>query len=374
MKLRMLTAAALVLLAADQSGIAQEKKEAKHEVKAANSESLKLSGRVQFQHLYTDEYDSDGESTNNGFRLRRVRVRTDAQLTPYVSGKIEFEVRDNSPRLKDGFGKIIFFENYNLRAGQYKVPVWREEFIRSSGDLLLVERSAVSRLLEESLLSARHLGIEFEGKPAKQFSFAANYSNGAGEGIHEISSKKDLKINNGKMFAGRIDLNLSKALRFGVSGAINYLGNEITARDNQGNLVTTVNRGKNQAIAPDLGIYLPAELEIEAGAVFGTLTKYFAKASDDVDFSGLEVSGRWKTKLSHASQGLGGMDALEIAAGVSYLDTDFDYFPEKMNLRFGPAVYFGSKTRLQVNGEYVEPSNKNADAIFRVRSQVTVNL
>lgn len=377
MKRRMLTAAAAaVLLMVGQSGLAQEeKKEPKQEVKAANSESLKLSGRVQLQHLYSDEYDSDADTTNNGFRLRRVRVRTDAQLTPYVSGKIEFEVRDNSPRLKDAFGKILLFKNYGLRAGQYKVPVWREEFIRSSGELLLVERSSVARLLEESLLSARHVGIEFEGKPNKHFSFAVNYSNGAGEGIHEITSKKTVRVNNAKMLAGRIDLNLLEELKIGVSGAVNYLGNEIAIFDTADNKIGVADsKGENYTIAPDLGIYLPVGLDVEAGAAFGTLTKYFAGTPEDVNFTGFDITGRWKTKLSQASQSLGGMDALEIAAGVSFLDTDEDYFEEKMNLRFGPALYFGKKTRLQINGEYVEPSNDDADAIFRVRSQITVNL
>jgi len=382
----MLTAAAAaVLLMVGQSGLAQEeKKEPKQEVKAANSESISITGRVQLQHVYTDQFESDGTVTNYGFRMRRVRLRTDAKLTSFVSARVEFDVRDNSPVLKDAFGKIKLFENYNLRGGQFKVPVWREEYIRSSGELLLVERSPVADFLVLMLLSARQVGAEFGGNVNKQFSFAINYNNGAGEGIHELARRKEStltvngvrvnNVNNGKMLVGRIDFNPSKQLQLGISAAVNYIGNEIASFDSLGNKTVKNTRGQNSVIAPDLGIYLPMGVDVEAGVAFGTITQNYLNTQDDVDFTGFDITGRWKTKLQNASASLGGLDGFEFAAGVSYLDTDFEIFADRLTVRLGPAFYFGKKTRLQINGEYVEPSNENTDNILRVRSQITVNL
>ncbi|NIW80878.1 MAG: hypothetical protein GWN16_16070, partial [Calditrichae bacterium] len=83
------------------------------------------------------------------------------------------------------------------RVGQFKVPVWREE-LRSSGSLLLVERSAAAEFLADLLLSARHVGIEFGGQFQNGVDFAVNYSNGAGEGEREDAGRnKSFSINNG---------------------------------------------------------------------------------------------------------------------------------------------------------------------------------
>ncbi|MEZ4764249.1 MAG: hypothetical protein R3C26_14030 [Calditrichia bacterium] len=72
---------------------------------------------------------------------------------------------------------------------------------------------------------------------AKKAEFAINYSNGAGEGERETagSSKSD-GINNGKMFAGRLDVELSKTIEIGISAVSNTLGNEIAvdSLDNTG--------------------------------------------------------------------------------------------------------------------------------------------
>lgn len=386
MNWRMLTAvAAAVLLIAGHSGFTQEeKKEPKQEVKAANSESISLSGRVQFQHLYTDQFESDGTVTNYGFRLRRVRLRTDAKLTSFVSARVEFDVRDNSPVLKDAFGRIKLFEDYYFRGGQFKIPIWREEFIRSSGELLLVERSPIADFLILMLLSARQVGAELGGDVSKQLSFAINYNNGAGEGIHELARRKEStltvngvrvnNVNNGKMLVGRVNFNPSKQFQLGLSAAVNYIGNEIASFDSLGNKTVKNTRGQNRVIAPDFGVYLPMGLDLEGGVVVGVITKNYLNTKDDVDFTGFDVTGRWKIRLKNPGASLGGLDGLEFAAGVSYLDTDFDIFAEQLTVRLGPAFYFGKKTRLQINGEYVEPSNKNADNMLRMRSQITVNL
>ncbi|MEJ2545428.1 MAG: porin, partial [Calditrichaceae bacterium] len=132
------------------------------DVEASKAKNWSLSGRVQLQHLYDNSIDADAAKNNNGFRMRRTRLQVKAKLTDWVSGKVQIEVRDNSPRLKDAEAKAKLFNNYALRLGQFKVPVWREE-LRSSGSLYLVERSHAAEFLVDNYLSARHIGLEVSG-------------------------------------------------------------------------------------------------------------------------------------------------------------------------------------------------------------------
>jgi hypothetical protein len=359
------------------------------EVKTSNSKSWSLSGRVQVQHLYSDQFDSESQITNNGFRMRRVRLQTKAKVTPFLVGKIQFEIRDNNPNLKDAEGILTLFKNYDLRIGQFKVPVWRPEFVRSSGDLLLVERSELSFLLLLALLSGRQVGLEFGGKPVKQFSFAFNYSNGAGEGIHELTRRKSINVNNDKMYTGRIDYFFSPAVQIGVSVSANQLGNRIATFDSLGNNTGTKNdRGTNNVIAPDIGIYLPFGLEIETGAAFGTLSKPYLNAisdgityENDIKFSAFDITSRFTKMLEKPNENLAGLNGWEVAAGISYIDNDakgtdvaLEELRKRISIRFGPAVYLGKKTRLQVNGEFVDFDKSGLDSITRIRSQITVNL
>ena len=105
------------------------------EVIGKNSTRLELSGRVQLQHLYNSDTESDAVNTNHGFRMRRGRFQVKASLTDWVSAKFQVELRDNSPRLKDAEAKMKLADQFFVRLGQFKVPVWREE-LRSSGKLL----------------------------------------------------------------------------------------------------------------------------------------------------------------------------------------------------------------------------------------------
>ncbi|MBN2365014.1 MAG: hypothetical protein EH225_02700 [Calditrichaeota bacterium] len=334
------------------------------EVKVKNSLSLTFCGRVQLQHLYNNNIGSDDAKTNNGFRMRRVRLQMDGKLTAFLSGKIQIDIRDNSPRLKDAEGKLRLFENYYFRFGQFKVPVWREEFIRSSGNLILVERSMAAGFLEENLLSARHVGIEFHGAPADAISFTLNFSNGAGEGISEIEKNKTVRVNNGKMVTGRIDVGFSENLRMGISGAFNQTGHRLDTLDAT---------GQNRVIAPDLGLYLPGGLDLEAAVGFGELNRYFIESAVDQSFTIADISARWKQMNEKPCDELGGLSGYEFAAGFSMIDLDDD-FGSEISLRFGPALYFGKQSRLQTNLELVDPARESEDSYWKIRSQFTVNL
>jgi hypothetical protein len=223
-----------------------------------------------------------------------------------------------------------------------------------------------------TLLSGRQVGIELGGDLSKQFSFKFNYSNGSGEGIHELTRRKSFIQNNRKMYTGRLDLNLSNAFKIGVSAAYNYLGNKIASADS-----IIDDTGRNHVIAPDFGIYL-SDFTVEGGIGFGRISENYGQGFldlnliENVDFTIADLTGRWKTKITNSAEALGGIDAFELAAGVSSINTKEEVENARLTYRFGPAVYFGSKTRLQVNVEYIE--RENEDNIFRIRSQFTLNL
>lgn len=359
MKIANVLLAGMFLVFLSMNGLAQE-------VNAPKSKSWELTGRVQVQHLFNNDTESDATRTNNGFRIRRGRFQISSQLNDNVSAKFQIEVRDNSPNLKDAEAEVKILEHHYLRLGQFKVPVWREE-LRSSGSLLLVERSAAAEFLVDSYLSARHIGVEFGGKIGDKVNFAANYSNGAGEGGREDAGRtKGDVVNNGKMLSGRVNLAAGKAFQLGVSGVMNSLGNQIGDVDNTGSVTV---------IAPDFGVYLASGIDIEGGLALGSFSKDFLGSSEDISFQLFDVTARWKTKLSTPLQSLGGIDAFELAAGVSNIDpnTDLDN-DEVMYFRFGPAVYFGKNARLQVNGEIDQPAADELDSVLKVRSQLTINL
>ncbi len=341
------------------------------EVTAKNAKTWEFTGRVQMQHLYDTDLDAGATRTNNGFRMRRVRIQTKVKMNDWISGKIQVDVRDNNPTLKDAEGKITLFGKGYLRFGQFKVPVWREEFKRSSGKLLLVERSEAAEFLADGLLSARHVGVEIGGDLSDHFSFAINYSNGAGEGIREDAGRsKSTEVNNGKMMVARIDAKVAKGLEVGISGVVNNLGNKIDIAE------MTDNTGAVTLIAPDLGIYLKdAGVDIEAGVGFGSIDKALLGGSDDRSFTVADLTGRWMTKLASESADLGGLDAVGLGGGISRIDPNGDVEDdEAIFLRFGPEFYFGKNTRLQVNGELEMPAAQDVDNTFKIRSQLTLNL
>jgi len=140
----------------------------------------------------------------------------------------------------------------------------------------MVEQSAAAEFLVDTYLSARHVGIEFGGKFQNKVAFAMNYSNGAGEGGREDAGRtKSDVINNGKLIPARINVPVGQVIEIGVSYALNKLGRK------QGSLNDT---GNVYAIAPDFGIYLPSNIDIEGGMAIGSISKDFAGGENDEGF------------------------------------------------------------------------------------------
>ncbi len=343
------------------------------EVKSRNAQSWELAGSIQLQHLYNTDIANDALRTNNGFRMRRGRFTARGKVSNFVETAFQFEMRDNSPRLKDAEGKIKLGNDYYVRLGQFKVPVWREE-LRSSTNLFLVERSAAADFLIGYNFSARQIGVELGRRPSKGLQIAVNVANGAGEGVREDAGQnKNNFVNNGKLLTGRANLLLNEHLQIGVSGA----ANRITAT-NQTPAGTAALSGTNTMIAPDFGIYLhrpssKSQVDIEGGLAYGALAKELFGATEGSHFLVADVSGRYTAKFEHANASLGGLDAVELAGGVSYVEPNNKAADESLVFRFGPAFCFGKSTRLQINGEVTKPVPEGAETVFQIRSQANFN-
>jgi hypothetical protein len=346
------------------------------EVTASKSEKWSLSGTLQFQWLHDFDLPAAGRRTNDGFRVRRSRFKAAGKVTSQVDAVFYIEVRDNSPRLKDGFGRIRLGDKLTLRFGQFKVPVWREEYQRSSGNLLLIERSAVAAYLVNRLLSARHVGVEAAIEAGKA-EILLNLSNGAGEGLRETAGtrKNGVGVNNGKMLSGRLNLQLQRQLEFGISVVANRLGGD--GADLNGDGIPETNRWRT-AIAPDFLLTVPVGqqggLDIEGGLFFASSQDGRAAAGGrlaDLNAFGFDLSGRYNRKVA-ALEEFGGLDGIEFAAGVSFVDPNTDVSDDAQSvLRAGPGFLFGKNSRLQINAELLIPQAQNANTTFRLRAQTT---
>ncbi|MDZ7266700.1 MAG: OprO/OprP family phosphate-selective porin [candidate division KSB1 bacterium] len=354
-------AAGLCVLLSATSNFSQE-------VKSRHAESWELAGSIQLQHLYNPDFTGDSRVTDNGFRMRRGRLSARGRLNAFVDATMQIEVRDNSPRLKDAEGRIKLANSFYLRFGQFKVPVWREE-LRSSTNLLLIERSAAAEFLVVNNFSARQIGLEFGRRPERGLQIALNISNGAGEGIREDAGRpKSDFVNNGKLLTGRLNLPLGERVHIGVSAAANRV---TRLTQTAGGNVTVA--GMQTLLAPDVGLYLhhdkKTQFDLEGGVGVGKLAREVAGGSA-AKFLLADLSGRWLARLSHPLAGLGGLDALELAASVCYLEPDDRQDNEFIGVRFGPAIHFGRSSRLQINGEWDKPLQTGGQSVLQVRSQI----
>ena len=319
-----------------------------------------LSGRLQLQHVYHAGIPSDAARINQGFRIRRGRLVVKANTSEFIQVLFQIEARDNKPRLKDAAGAVHLANGFYVRFGQFKVPVWREE-LRSSGKLLLIERSPVASYLAGLNLSARQIGLEIGKRSANGLHWVLNLSNGAGEGQREDAgrSKSDLFLNNGKLFTARLEARPRRRLALGISAALNQVGTRIGATDATGTI---------RAILPDFHLALPVganqSLDIEGGLGWGKISGNLADGQEKT-FVLLETTARWQQALRHPSRTLAGLEAVEFAAGYAMIHD----LRTVSVFRFGPGLRFGKAMRLQVNAE-IESGGEDA---FKVRSQVMFN-
>jgi hypothetical protein len=115
---------------------------------------------VIFQFRYVANYRDAGKKSGdsqwtNGFEVRRAKFVFDGNVfSPDLTYKFQWQDGNNggSPTLEYGWGQYVFMKdvvgggNLALKAGQYKDPVYKEEFT-SDTNQLMIERSLANDLV-----------------------------------------------------------------------------------------------------------------------------------------------------------------------------------------------------------------------------------
>lgn len=143
----------------------------------------RMTGLVQFQYSLTD---SEDESADSEFEVRRLRLKWDGHLIrPWLHYILQFSADnqfDNSTdksfegfKLKDLYFNFAYNTKYAPRIGEYKVP-FNRDFLSSGKSLLLIERSAVSN----EFSWGRDRGVGLYGQIGNKITYGTSITSGNG--------------------------------------------------------------------------------------------------------------------------------------------------------------------------------------------------
>jgi len=227
-----------------------------------SSFSLKFATRMQF--LSTTQWNYDGDSygkAETNFLVRRARLKLSGfAYSPKLKYKIELglsnrdisgasEFTNNAPRyILDAVIKWNFYENFELWAGQTKLPGNRERVV-SSANLQLVDRS----LLNKRFNIDRDLGIQLRHHftLSENFEVREVFSVAQGEGRNITTGNLG-----GHQFTGRVellpfgnfaskgdykggDLKREEKPKLAIGTSYDFNNNAVKNRSNQGSYMVT---------------------------------------------------------------------------------------------------------------------------------------
>lgn len=228
----------------------------------AKDSSYSMRFAARFQSLYTSEWEyphyENFEAGESNLLIRRSRLKFDGfALSPKLKYKIELGLsnRDisgaskytgNTPRyILDAVLKWNFYENFELWAGQTKLPGNRERVI-SSANMETVDRSLVNsrfNIDRDMGVQLRHyidLGNDFIIKEALAFSQGEgrNVSTGNEGGFQYTGRLEALPFGNFADYTGA-DLKREPEPKLGVGMTYDYNDNAVRARSNSGAYLET---------------------------------------------------------------------------------------------------------------------------------------
>lgn len=188
---------------------------------SARGASLVVGGRLHSQY-----YVSSVDGANADFFTRRARLIVDGSFTPFVSGRIQYDLAGNSPKLVDAYARLNFSSAFRVSFGQFKRAFDLFE-LSSSTDLSVFERTgqimgydmctgvgrlcSYSRLTEGLSYSDRDKGIKIDGSSG-QLTYQATMTNGTG-----LSGSDE---NDAKSFAGRVSLAATDDVTVSANGSL----------------------------------------------------------------------------------------------------------------------------------------------------------
>lgn len=161
----------------------------------------KISGYVQG--LYQADLDENGHLDDNTFRIRRVRLSVNGNLTKNLSYSIQGDF-SRSPMLVDAYVKYNPCKEFAIQAGQFKLPFTLENPINPLNLEIFDYSESVQKLVGYSDVCGvgtlgRDIGIMVSGNlfqpEGKDFSLVTYYVgifNGNGANILDNNNRKDI--------------------------------------------------------------------------------------------------------------------------------------------------------------------------------------
>lgn len=164
--------------------------------------------------------------TDNSFSIRRSRIYLTSNISPSVTGRVQFDVKPDKIETLDAYfafnPKVSEKRPWTFTVGQFKKPISYQEFAMASSNLNLIDRPFTNDFLEKKLfVSAEDVGAMATGD-LWEFGLPVTVNVGAFNGLLKGSSKYDL--NSGKEFAGRVEATPVTGISVGVNGAISQRG------------------------------------------------------------------------------------------------------------------------------------------------------
>jgi len=131
----------------------------------ADSE-LKIGGTVQVRYLFNFlDDDADDDDFESGFDIPRSDLSFSGKIYDSIQYKLSFRA-DDSADLRDAWARWNWDNGWGLQLGQYKLPVWREDYTSSSRQLA-VERSVVDDVFSPS--RSQNIHIDFTNDNVQWF-------------------------------------------------------------------------------------------------------------------------------------------------------------------------------------------------------------
>jgi len=196
--------------------------------------SIKVKALVhsRFDLSLTDSVDVNNKYAEDpvkaNFRMRRIEIRTDYQVSEKLSGVIRVQL----PELKGSslgrvielaYGEYKMSNAFKVRFGQFKTPFELDE-LTSHEDLRMIDRGTTSALFVANSYSSYQPGLMILGELFKD-KMPLNYYLGVFNGSSRAVNVDD---NSSKNIAGRIEFTPVKGFRIGANGQLAPQGDHVT--------------------------------------------------------------------------------------------------------------------------------------------------
>ena len=189
---------------------------------------VKFSGYIMSQYQYSDKEDNSGKKDINTFNIRMVRAALEGRLMDDFYWKAQVQLNGNtsnltlSPRIVDAFAEWQHFDEFKIKAGQFKRPFTFENPMHPVTQGFMSYSQNVTKLSGFSDRSGEHasngrdIGVQVQGDLFKAddghryLHYQVGVFNGQGTNFKDVDQRKDV--------IGGVWVSPVKGLRIGAFG------------------------------------------------------------------------------------------------------------------------------------------------------------